>query len=80
MLKTIQILVITPAIVQSTVVQKVQILSLNLNLTLFLLGGGCQFDPLPVVFYITQFSDFSYIHKALPLGLKPGFNTKCLSP
>ena len=29
------------------------------------------FNPIP---------DFSYIPKALPLGLKPGFNTNCLSP
>ena len=27
-----------------------------------------------------KFSDFSYIPKALPLGLKPGLNTICLSP
>ena len=56
-------------------------------LTLFLLGGG-QFDP-PVVFLhnsksiglrLLKCSDFSYIPKALPLGLKPGFNTNCLSP
>ena len=29
---------------------------------------------------LLKFSDFSYIHTALPLGLKPGFNTNCLSP
>ena len=59
------------------------------SLTLFLLGGGGQFDPHPVVFLhdsksiglrLLKFSDFSYIPKALPLGLKPDFNTNCLSP
>ena len=29
---------------------------------------------------LLKFSNFSYIPKALPLGLKPGFNTNCLSP
>ena len=29
---------------------------------------------------LLKFFDFSYIPKALPLGLKPGFNTNCLSP
>ena len=51
-------------------------------------GGGGQFDPPPVVFLhnsksiglrLMKFSDFSYIPKALPLGLKPGFNTNCLN-
>ena len=55
------------------------------RLTLFLLGG--QFDP-PVFFLhnlksiglrLLKFSDFSYIPKALSLGLKPGFDTNCLS-
>ena len=57
-------------------------------LTLFLLGGGSIWPPPCSFFYITQsiglrllkFSDFSYVPKALPLGLKPGFNTNCLSP
>ena len=59
-------------------------------LTLFLLGEGDQFAPPPVVFFLhnsksiglrlSTFSDFSYIPKALRLGLKPGFNTNCLSP
>ena len=59
------------------------------SLTLFLLrGGGSNLTP-PVVFLHNsksiglrrlKFSDFSYIPKALPLGLKPGFNTNCLSP
>ena len=53
-------------------------------------GGGGQFAPPPVVFFLhnsksiglrlLKFSDFSYIPKALPLGLKPGFNTNCQSP
>ena len=52
-------------------------------------GGGGQFAPPPVVFLndsksigmrLLKFSDFSYIPKALPLGLKPGINTYCLSP
>ena len=51
-------------------------------------AGGGQFAP-PVVFLhdsksiglrLLKFSDFSYIPKALPLGLKPGFNTNCMSP
>ena len=51
-------------------------------------GGGANLT-LPVVFLhnsksvglrLLKFSDFSYIPKALPLGLKPGFNTNCLSP
>ena len=51
-------------------------------------GGGVHLTP-PVVFLhnsksiglrLLKFSDFSYIPKALPLGLKPGFNTNCLSP
>ena len=56
--------------------------------TLFPLGGGWSIWPPVVFFYITQsiglsllkFSDFSYIPKALTLGLKLGFNTNCLSP
>ena len=58
-------------------------------LTLFLLGGGVNLTP-PLQFFLhnsksiglrlLKFSDFSYISKALPLGLKPGFNTNCLSP
>ena len=57
------------------------------DLTLFL-RGGVNLTP-PVVFlHISKifglrqlkYSDFSYIPKALPLGLKPGFNTNCLSP
>ena len=53
-------------------------------LTLFLLGGWVKLTP-PVVFLhnsksiglrLLKFSDFSYIPKALPLGLKPGFNTE----
>jgi len=51
-------------------------------------GGGVNLTP-PVVFLhnsksiglrLLKFSDFSYLPKALPLGLKPGFNTNCLSP
>ena len=52
-------------------------------------GGGGQFDP-PCSFFLhnsksiglrlLKFSDFSYLPKALPLGLKLGFNTNCLSP
>ena len=63
-------------------------ITLTVPLTLFLLGGG-QFDP-PCSFFLhnsksiglrlLKFSDFSYRPKALPLGLKPGFNTNCLSP
>ena len=58
-------------------------------LTLFLLGGGVKMTPSPVVFLhnsksiglrLLKFSDFSYIPIALPLGLKQGFNTNCLSP
>ena len=50
---------------------------------------SCLFLFLPVVFLhnsksivlrLLKFSDFSYIPKALPLGLKPGFTTNCLSP
>jgi len=50
------------------------------SLTLFLLGGGVKLPP-PVVFLhnsksiglrLLKFSDFSYIPKALSLGLKPG--------
>ena len=57
-------------------------------LTLFLLGGGVNLTP-PVVFLhnsksiglrLLKFSDFSYIPKALHLGLKPGFNTNCPLP
>ena len=57
-------------------------------LTLFLLGGGVNLPP-PVFFLhnskiiglmLLKFSDFSYIPKALPLGLKPDLNTNCLSP
>ena len=56
--------------------------------SLFLLGGGVNLTP-PVVFLhnsksiglrLLKFSDFSYIPKALPLGLKPGYNINCLSP
>ena len=52
-------------------------------------GWGGQFDPPPVVFLhnsksmglrLLKFSDFSYIPKALSLGLKLGFYTNCLSP
>ena len=52
-------------------------------------AGGGQFDP-PCSFFLhnsksiglrlLKLSDFSYIPKALRLGLKPGFNTKGLSP
>ena len=65
------------------------ICTIEVLLTLFLLGGGGQFAP-PLWFFLhnsksiglrlLKFSDFSYIPKALPLGLKPGFNTNCLSP
>ena len=51
---------------------------------------GCLFIRIPQVWKhgarlvgilrLLKFSDFSYIPKALPLGLKPGFNTNCLSP
>ena len=54
-------------------------------LTLFLLGGGVNLTP-PCSFFLhnsksiglrlLKFSDFSYIPKALPLGIKPGFNTE----
>ena len=46
--------------------------------------GGGEFDPPPVVFLhnsksiglrLLKFSDFSYIPKALSLGLKPGLFT-----
>ena len=62
--------------------------NLFLVLTLFLLGGRVNLTP-PCSFLHNsksvglrrlKFSDFSYIPKALPLGLKPGFNTNCLSP
>ena len=52
-------------------------------------GGGVNLTPPPVVFLhnsksiglrLLKFSDFSYIPKALPLDLKPGFNTNYLSP
>ena len=49
-------------------------------------AGGGQFAPPPVVFLHNSKSiglgrlKFSYVPKALPLGLKPGFNTNCLSP
>ena len=66
------------------------IFRINPDLTLFLLGAGGQFDPPPPVVFLNNsksiglrlldISDFSYIPKALPLGLKPGFNTNCLSP
>ena len=56
----------------------------------FFPAGGGQFDPPSMEFFLhnsksiglrlLKFSDFSYITKALPLGLKPGFNTNCLSP
>ena len=52
-------------------------------------GGGSNWPP-PCSFFLhnlksirlrlLKFSDLSYIPKALPLGLKPGFNTNCLSP
>ena len=62
--------------------------TLQYVLTLFLLGGGsicppCSFflnNSKSIGLRLLKFSDFSYIPKALPLGLKPGFNTKCLSP
>ena len=51
-------------------------------------GGGVNLTP-PCSFFLhnsksislrlLKLSDFSYIPKALPLGLKPGFNTNCLS-
>ena len=51
-------------------------------------AGGCQFAP-PCSYFLhnsksiglrlLKFSDFSYIPKALSLGLKPGFNTNCIS-
>ena len=51
-------------------------------------AGGGEFDPPLCSFFLhnsksiglrlLKFSDFSYIPKALPLGLEPGFN--CLSP
>ena len=53
---------------------------------LFLLEGGSIWPPPVSFFYITiclrllKFSDFSYIPKVLPLGLKPGFNINCLCP
>ena len=65
------------------------ILEFIFSLTLFVLGGGANLTPPPVVFLhnsksiglrLLKFSDFSYIPKAIPLDLKPGFNTKCLSP
>ena len=54
----------------------------NEQLTLFLLGGGGSFlhNSKSIGLRLLKFSDFSYIPKALPLGLKPGFNTNCLSP
>ena len=40
-----------------------------------------QFDPpSPSFFLHNTFCDFSNMPKALHLGLKPGFNTNCLSP
>ena len=56
---------------------------------LILLGrGGAIWPPLVVFLHnsksiglrLLKFSDFSYIPKALPLGLKPDFNTNSLSP
>ena len=51
-------------------------------------GGGVKLTPTcsflhnskSIGLRLLNFSDFSYIPKALPLGLKPGFNTNCLSP
>ena len=52
-------------------------------------GGGANLPPPLKIFLhnsksiglsLLKFSDFSYIPKALRLGLKPGFNTNCLSP
>ena len=44
--------------------------------------GGVNLTSPCSFFYITHniIHNFSYIPKALPLGLKPGFNTNCLSP
>ena len=39
-------------------------------------GGGSKSIGLRLL----KFSDFPYIPKALPVGLKPGFNTNCLRP
>ena len=51
---------------------------------------GWDLNPIPAGFFLhnsksiglrlLKFSDFSYIPKALPLGIKPGFNTNYLSP
>ena len=59
------------------------------SLKIFLLGGGVNFNLRPLQFFLhnsksiglrqLKFSDFSYIPKALPVGLKPGFNTNCLN-
>ena len=51
-------------------------------------GGGVNFTPLYLFLHnsksislgLLNFFYFSFIPKALPLGLKPGFNTNCLSP
>jgi len=45
-------------------------------------GGGEFFlhNSKSIGVRLFKFSDFSYIPKALPLDLKPGFNTNCLSP
>ena len=74
------------AICQLTVLQ---FISLHLNPIPAGTTGGGQIDP-PCSFFLhnsksiglrlLKFSDFSYIPKALPSGLKPGFNTNCLNP
>ena len=48
-------------------------------------GGGGQFvvflhNSKSIGLRLLKFSDFSYIPKPLPLGLKLGFYTNCLSP
>ena len=46
------------------------VVRVNITLTLFFLHNSKS-----IGLRLLKFSDFSYIPKALPLGLKPGFNT-----
>ena len=54
-------------------------ISLTLRLKPIPAGGGGNFF-LHNSKKAVKFSDFSFIPKALPLALKPGFNTNGLSP
>ena len=70
-------------------IRKFEFVSKLVNFNNIPARGGGKLTPPPKFFLhnsksiglrLLKFSEFSYIPKALPLGLKPGFNTNCLSP